>query len=235
MAAQRVSNERKKELRQLDPLQRNILKAMDFARYYKKQLLYISGAVVVVAIVFAGILTSFKRSEDSASDQVAKAMSAYRNLAEDPDAAYAAVKDDFQNVLTDYGNTDAGRMALVRFAGICMEAGQYDEAEKWFEKAYDVLGDQAGLGNFLLSSLGHVQLAKNNPDAAESYFLRIETNESDLLKDEARFILAKIYETRREDSKSRKMYDLIAREHGNSIYAGLAQSRVETVAVQQGG
>ncbi len=232
MAAQRVSNERKKELRQLDPLQRNILKALDFASYYKKQLLYVSGAVVVVAIVFAGVLTSFKRSENSASDRVARAMTVYRNLAEDPNAAYAAVKDDFQTVLTDYGNTDAGRMALVRFAGICMEAGQYDEAEKWFEKAYDEFGGQAGIGNFLLSSLGHIQLAKNNPDAAVPYFMQIETGESDLLKDEARFILAKIYEARQEDSNSRKMYDLIAREHENSIYADLAQSMTETVAVQ---
>lgn len=232
MAAQRVSNERKKELRQLDPLQRNILKALDFASYYKKQLLYIAGAVVVVAIVFAGVLASFKRSENSASDRVARAMTVYRNLAEDPDAAYQAVKDDFQTVLTDYGNTDAGRMALVRFAGICMEAGQYDEAEKWFEKAYDVYGGQAGIGNFLLSSLGHVQLAKNNPEEAVRYFMQIETGESDLLKDEARFILAKIYEARQEDSNSRKMYDLIAREHENSIYADLAQSMTETVTVQ---
>jgi predicted negative regulator of RcsB-dependent stress response len=208
------------------------LKALDFASYYKKQLLYIAGAVVVVAIVFAGVLTSFKRSENSASDRVARAMTVYRNLAEDPDAAYQAVKDDFQTVLTDYGNTDAGRMALVRFAGICMEAGQYDEAEKWFEKAYDVYGGQAGIGNFLLSSLGHVQLAKNNPEEAVRYFMQIETGESDLLKDEARFILAKIYEARQEDSNSRKMYDLIAREHENSIYADLAQSMTETVAVQ---
>lgn len=235
MATQRVSNERKKELRQLDPLQRNIFKAMDFARIYKKQLLYVSGAVVVVAIVFAGVLTSFNRSENSASDQVAKAMSAYRHLAKDPDAAYAAVKDDFLTVLTDYGNTDAGRMALIRFAGICLEAGQYDDAEKWFEKAYDVYGGQAGLGNFLLSSLGHVHLAKNNPDAAESYFLQIETSESDLLKDEARFILAKIYDAREETSKSQKMYDLIAREHENSIYADLAKSMRETVAGQLDG
>jgi predicted negative regulator of RcsB-dependent stress response len=235
MAAQRVSNERKKELRQLDPLQRNIFKAMDFARYYKKQLLYVSVAVVVVAIVFAGVLTSFKRSENTASDRVAKAMLQYSTLAEDPAAAYQAVKDDFQTVLTDYGNTDAGRLALVRFAGICMEAGQYDDAEKWFEKAYDVYGDQAGLGNFLLSSLGHVQLAKNNPDEAEPYFMQIETGESDLLKDEARFILAKIYEARQEASKSRKMYDLIAREHENSIYADLAQSMKEMDSVQQGG
>ncbi len=232
MATQRVSNERKKELRQLDPLQRNLLRAMDFVGIYKKQLLYVAGAVVVVAIVFAGILTSFKRSENLASDRVAKAMVQYRNLAEDPDAAYAAVKDDFQTVLTDYSNTDAGRMALIRFAGICMDAGQYEEAQKWFEKAYDMFGEPAGLRNFLLSSLGHVHLAKNNPDRAESYFLQIETGESDLLRDEARFILAKMYEARHESSKSREMYDLIAREHETSIYADLARSMVETVAVQ---
>ena len=232
MATQHVSNERKKELRQLDPLQRNILKAMDYARIYKKQLLYVSGAVVIVAIVFGGILTSFKRSENRASDLVASAMRHYQARADNPEAAYQEVKDDFHTVLTDYGNTDAGRMALVRFANICMEAGQYDEAEKWFEKAYEVLGDQARLRNFLLSSLGHVHLAKNNLDLAESYFLQIETGASDLLKDEARFILAKIYEARQEGSKSRKMYDLIAQEHGNSIYADLARNMMETAAVQ---
>lgn len=233
MATQRVSNERKKELRQMDPLQRNLFKAMAFAGTYKKQLLYAAGAVVVVGLVFAGVFTSFKRSENIASDRVAQAVVQYRTLSGDPQAAYQAVKDDFQTVLTDYSNTDAGRIALIRFAGICMEAGQFDEAKKWFEKALEVFGDQAGLRNFLLSSLGHVQLAKNDLDQAESYFMQIETGGSDLLMDEARFILAKIYEVRQDGSGTRKMVDLIAQEHGNSIYADLAQSMVkEPVTVQ---
>jgi tetratricopeptide (TPR) repeat protein len=233
MATQQVSNERKKELRQMDPLQRNLFKAMAFAGTYKKQLLYAAGAAVVVGLVFAGLVTSFKLSENIASDRVARAVIQYRTLSDEPQAAYEAVKDDFQTVLADYSNTDAGRMALVRFAGICMEAGQFDEAEKWFEKALEVFGNQTGLRNFLLSSLGHVQLAKNDLDQAESYFLRIETGESDLLRDEARFILAKIYEARQDGAGARKMVDLIAQEHGNSIYADLAQSMVkEPVTVQ---
>lgn len=233
MATQRVSNERKKELRQMDPLQRNLFKAMAFAGTYKKQLLYAAGAVVVVGLVFAGVFTSFKRSENIASDRVAQAVVQYRTLSDNPQAAYQAVKDDFQTVLADYSNTDAGRMALIRFAGICMEAGQFDEAEKWFEKALEVFGDQAGLRNFLLSSLGHVHLAENDLDQAESYFMQIETGGSDLLRDEARFILAKIYEAREDGSGTRKMVDLIAQEHGNSIYADLAQSMVnQPVTVQ---
>jgi tetratricopeptide (TPR) repeat protein len=233
MVTQHVSNERKKELREMDPLQRNLFKALAFAGTYRKQLLYVTGAVVVVALVFAGVFTSFKRSENIASDRVARAMSQYRSLADDPEAAYQAVKDDFLTVLADYSNTDAGRMALVRYAGICMEAGHLDEAEKWFEKALAVFGDQAGLRNFLLSSLGHVHLAKNDLARAESYFLQIETGESDLLRDEARFILAKIYEARQDGPRTRKMVDLIVQEHGNSIYADLAQSMVkQPVTVQ---
>ncbi len=224
MVSQHVSNERKKELRQMDPLQRNLFKAMAFAGTYRKQLLYVAGAVVVVALVFAGVVTSFKRSENTASETVARAVSQYQSLADDPETAYQAVKDDFQTVLTDYSNTDAGRMALVRFAGICMAAGQLDEAGKWFEKAYEVFGDQEDMHNFLLSSLGHVHLAKNDQDRAVSYFMKVETGPSDLLRDEARFILATIYQARQDDTKSRELYESIAREHQNSLYADLAQS-----------
>ncbi len=227
MATQHVSNERKKELRQMDPLQRNLFKAMAVAGTYKKQLIFAAGAAVLVGLVFAGIVTSFKRSENTASDQVARAVAQYHTLSDDPQAAYQAVKDDFQTVLADYSNTDAGRMALVRYAGICMEAGHLEEAEKWFDKALTVFGDQAGLRNFLLSSLGHVQLAKNDLAQAESYFVQIETGGSDLLRDEARFILAKIYESRQDGSGTREMVDRIAQEQGNSIYADLARSMVK--------
>ncbi len=186
------------------PLQRNLIKALAFAGTYKKPLLFAAGAVVVVGLVFAGVFTSFKRSENNASDLIAKAMSEYRTQAEDPNAAYLAVKEDFQTVFTEYGNTDAGRMALVQFAGICMEAGQYDDTQKWLEKAYDVFGDRPELRNFLLSSLGHVQLAQDNLDQAESYFVQIETGSSSLLKDEARFYWQKFMRPVRKGPRQRR-------------------------------
>jgi predicted negative regulator of RcsB-dependent stress response len=168
MVGQHVSNERKKELQQLDPLQRNLLKALAFTTTYKKQLLWVIGAVVVVAVVFAGVMISFNRAENKASDLVAGAMERYRSLADDPKAGpYLAVAEDFHTVLNNYANTSAGRMAQLRFAGICMDAGEYDQAGKWFEKALENVGDQAGMRNFILSSLGHVWLAQNDLDRAK--------------------------------------------------------------------
>jgi tetratricopeptide (TPR) repeat protein len=232
MANQSVSNERKKELREPDPLQKNLYKALAFAGTYKKQLLWVLGTVVVAAVVFAGVMTSFKRSENKASDLVAGALERHRALADDPHAAYLAVAEDFRTVLNDYANTSAGRIAQLRFAVICMDAGEYEQAGKWFEKALDSLGNEAGMHNFILSSLGHVWLARNDLEQAESYFLQIETGKSNLLRDEARFLLAKIYEARQDEAASQKMYGMLTREHMDSIYADLARGRLETASVQ---
>ncbi|MCF8112456.1 MAG: tetratricopeptide repeat protein [Desulfotignum sp.] len=232
MVNQNVSNERKKELQQLDPLQRNLLKAMAYAGTYKKQLLLILGAMVLVAVVFAGIMISFQRSENTASNLVAEAMNRYNTLADDPKAAYQAVRQDFHAVLNDYANTSAGRMAQVRYAGICMDAQEYDKALEWYEKALENVGKQAEMRNFLLSSLGHAWLAKNNQERAEFYFKQIETGKSDLLKDESRFVLAKIYESRQNTSASKKMYEMLVKEHADSIYLNLAQDMIDPVSVQ---
>jgi len=227
MANQGISNERRKELEQLDPLQKNIFKAMAYAGIYKKQLLLILGVVVLAAVVFLGIITSFQRSENKASHLVAEATARYNQLADDPKKAYQNVKDSFETVLNEYANTDAGKMAQITYAGICMDAGEYDRAGELYEEALKRFGDQAAMHNFLLSSLGHVWLAKNDLDRAETYFQQIETGKSDLLKDEARFVLAQIYAARQKSDASQKMYEKLVKENQQSMYAGLAQAMVK--------
>ena len=226
MANRGISNERKKELEQLDPLQKTLFKAMAYAGIYKKQLLLILGAVVVVAVVFGGIMISFQRSENQASHLVAQASSRYNRLADDPQKAYQEVKESFETVLNRYANTDAGRVAQVLYAGICMAAQEYDRAGTLYEKALKRVGNQAAMRNFLLSSLGHVWLAKNDLDRAKTYFQQIETGKSDLLKDESRFILARIYASEQQTDASRKMYEKLVTENQQSMYAGLAQAMV---------
>ncbi|HKJ98274.1 MAG TPA: tetratricopeptide repeat protein [Desulfotignum sp.] len=227
MANQGISNERRKELEQLDPLQKNIFKAMAYAGIYKKQLLLILGVVVLAAVVFLGIITSFQRSENKASHLVAEATARYNQLADDPKKAYQNVKDSFETVLNEYANTDAGKMAQITYAGICMDAGEYDRAGVLYEGALESFGEEAVLHNFLLSSLGHVWLAKNDLDRAETYFQQIETGKSDLLKDEARFVLAQIYAARQKSDASQKMYEKLVKENQQSMYAGLAQAMVK--------
>lgn len=223
MANQGISNERRKELEQLDPLQKNLFKALAYAGIYKKPLLIILSAVVVATVVFAGIITSFQRSENKASHLVAEATARYNRLADDPEKAYQNVKDSFETVLNEYANTDAGKMAQVTYAGICMDAGEYDRAAVLYEEALKSFGDQAAMHNFLLSSLGHVWLEKNDLDRAKTYFQQIETGESDLLKDESRFVLAQIYAAKQKSDASQKMYEKLVKENQQSMYAGLAQ------------
>ncbi len=226
MANRGISNERRKELEQLDPLQKNLFKALAYAGIYKKQLLLILGAVVVVAVVFSGIMVSFQRSETQASNLVAEAAGRYNRLADDPQKAFLEVKESFEAVLDRYANTDAGRMAQIIYAGICMDAQEYDRAGTLYENALKNVGNQAAMRNFLLSSLGHVWLAKNDLDRAKTYFQQIETGKSDLLKDESRFILARIYASVEQTDASQKMYEKLVAENQQSMYAGLAQAMV---------
>ncbi|MFN2356731.1 MAG: tetratricopeptide repeat protein [Desulfotignum sp.] len=232
MVHQGISNERRKELEQLDPLQKNLLKAMAYAGIYKKQLLLVSGAVVVAAVVFAGIMISFQHSESEASNLLAQANARYDSLAQDPQKAHQAVKQDFEIVLNKYANTNAGKMARITYAGICMEAGEYDTAGALYEKALNSSGDQAAMRNFLLSSLGHAWLARNDLDRAKTYFQQIETGNLDLLKDESRFVLAQIYASEQKMDASQKMYEKLVAENQNSLYTSLAQDKLSTGPVQ---
>jgi len=225
MADQNVSNERKKELEQIDPFQESLLKALAYAGENKKPIFLILGAIVVVGVIFSGIMFSFKKSENTASDLVSKAVAKY-SQAIDPAKGFETVKGDFETVFSDYSNTSAGKIARVKFAKICFDAGQYDRAFELYKEALDEFKNDSGMKNFLLSSLGHVSQAKNDLDKAKSYFLQIETGNSNLLKDDARFALAGLYEISNDMESSLKMYEKIVNDHENSIYRGIAESKI---------
>lgn len=229
MSDQSVSNERRRELEQMDPFQEALAKSLAYASENRKQLFLILGAVVVVCVVFSAIMFNFKRSEIAASRVVADATRQYgETYAKDQDykKGYNAVKDSFQSVFDDYSNTNAGRLALVTFAKICFDAEEYDKAYALYLNALDILGNEAGMENFLLSALGNLSQIKGEPEKAKSYYLRIEKGSSDLLKDEARFSLALLYEADNDMEASLKMYEKILKENENSIYRAIAESKV---------
>lgn len=228
MAEKKVSNERKKELQQMDPFQANLLKAMAYAKEYKKLLILISSAIVVVAIVFSATLYSFQKAEHNAAVIVSKALTKYAE-ANDPDKGYLAIKNDFQTVFEDYSNTSAGKQALVQFAKICYDASKFDLSYQYYKKALKIFKNQALMENFILASLGNVCLAKKDLKEAEKYFFQIENGTTDLLKDQARFILAALYETSGNNDESKKMYENIVAEYENSMYKPIAKSKIDAI------
>ncbi|NOX33639.1 MAG: tetratricopeptide repeat protein [Deltaproteobacteria bacterium] len=228
MAEQRVSNERKKELGQVDPFQESLLKAARYAKEYKKPLILITGAIVVAAMVFSGIMYNFHKAEDTASILVDHALTKYANV-KDPVKGYLACKNDFQTIFADYANTTAGRLAKVKFAKICYEASKFDQSYKYYKQSLETFKDKALVENFILASLGHVSLARKDFESAKKYFLQIEKGQTDLLKDEARFALAMLYKANNNTAESKKMYEKIVTEYGNSIYRPIAKSKIDAM------
>ncbi len=229
MANQGVSNERKKELTQMDPFQAGLTKSIEWASAHKKQLMIAAGALVGVVVVFSVIMFSFKQSEIKASELAAKAYEKYEEqYSQDRDArkGYDAVKDDFQTLFDEYPNTSAGRMALINFGKICFEAKDYDQAYDLYSQALSTVGDKAGVKNFLLCAMGTICELKNDMEQAKSYYLRVEKGASNLLKDDARFALALIYEKLNDTAAGRQMYEKIAQSPGTSMYKAIAQARI---------
>ncbi|MBU1196280.1 MAG: tetratricopeptide repeat protein [Proteobacteria bacterium] len=227
MADRSVSNERRKELEQLDPFQEKMLKMMALIKENKKQLIFALIAVVLVIAVFSSVTYSFKKAEDTAAILVTQALDAYAGN-DDPVNAFSKLNDDFQTIFSEYANTSAGRQALVAFAKICYDASKFDLSYKYYKEALVELKNDPLMENLILSSLGHVCIARKANDEAKKYFLEIETGESDLLKDEARYELAVLYEADNNPDESRKMYEKIVSQSQNqaSIYTPIAKSKI---------
>jgi predicted negative regulator of RcsB-dependent stress response len=226
MSEQKVSNERKKELVQMDPFQENLIKALAYAKEYRKRLLLICCALVSVILIFSGIMYSFKIAELKSSAIIAQALNEYGKLREDPVKGYLEVKDDFNLVSNKYSNTVTGKMAKVRFAKICYDASEYDKAFDLYKKSFDEFKNDESMKNFLLASLGHVSQARNKLDDAKTYFLEIENGQSILLKDEAKFALAMLYETDGDIKTSHEFYRKVVADHDNSIYKSMVESKI---------
>ncbi|WP_300459988.1 tetratricopeptide repeat protein [Desulfobacula sp.] len=228
MADQNVSNERKKELGQLDPFQEKLLKTLAYAKEYKKQLILIAGAVLLVALVFSGIMYSFQKAENTAAILVTQALTQYAD-ANDPDKGYADTKTDFQTIFTDYANTTAARQARVKFAKICYDASQFDQSYHYYKEALEDFNNEARMENFLLASLGQVCIVRKEFEDAKKYFLQIEQGNATLLKDEARYMLAMLYGTANNTVESKKMYEKIITDYESSMYTPMAKSKLEQI------
>lgn len=225
MTQQSVSNERKKELEQIDAFQAGIIKAMEFGKTYQKQLLIAAGAVVLVIVIFSAVMYSFQRSETKAAELASQALTAY-SKAGDPQTGYAEVENAFGRLFSEYANTAAGQLGLVQFAKICYDASKFDKSFQFYKQALDIFRKDALMKNFLLSSLGNVSLAKNDVEGAKKYFMQIKKGDLDLLKDEAQFHLALLLEGS-DDVQSRQMYENILAQHEQSMYAAIAKSKID--------
>lgn len=228
MTQQRVSNERRRELEQMDPFQEKLVLALNFVNAHKKQVVIGITAVLSVIIIFSGIMYSLKKSEDTAALMVSNAAAEYAKN-ENPEAGYEAVKSSFETIFKEYANTSAGKQANVMYAKICYDASKYDQSLKHYKEALDLFKNKAMMKNFLLSSLGHVSVALEDYEAAKKYFEQVSKSDNLLLRDEADFSLAMLYEIENKNEQSKALYEKIVSDHADSLYIPIAKSKLSQV------
>ena len=224
--AETISRERKKELEQLDPFQENVLKVMAYVKEFKKQLVLIAGAIVLVTLIFSGIMYSFQRAENTAGVLMAEVLKKYAKV-NDPEKGYLETEADFKVIFSEYANTNAGRLAKVKFAKICYDASKFDQSYEFYKESLQIFQKDELVKNFLLASLGHVCIARKEFGEARDYFLKIEEGKTGLLKDEAKFSIAMLDEASGNAGESKKMYEKIVAEHENSMYMPIAKAKIQ--------
>ncbi len=232
MAEQGVSNERKKELEQLDPFQENLLKAAATAKKYKKPLLLGLAALVIAVGAFWAALASFHSARESASDLLAKATALYAS-SKDAKAGYQAVKEKFHQIFEEYANTPAGKRARIRFAGIAYAAEEYDAAYEMYIAAYEDYKKDPLMNEMLLLALGNVCAARKDYDKAMNFFDDARSYKGGIWKEQALFMSAQLHELKNDTDNSRKIYEEFFSEKSSgqtsTIYQEMARDRMNRI------
>lgn len=221
----KISNARKKELEQPDPILETLQGWANSVIRYKKQMVMVIGGIVAVVAVFSATLYSIGRSEDKASEFLAQVLSNYNDT--DPVKGYDAVKDDVAEFIASYPNTAASAQARVRFAKIAFDAGKFEEAHGMYLGALDKFKSDKAMENLLFASLGRTSLALEKVDEAETWFRKIVKAEGSLLKGEALFNLGLILADRGDSEESQQLLQKVVKDHGDSIFAPMAEARIQ--------
>lgn len=216
----RISNARKKELDQPDPFLEKLQTGADISTRYRKQIIWILVAGLVVVSIFAGTIYSINRSEEKASEFLAHILSKYSDV--DPVKGYEAVKDDVIKFIASYPNTTASTQAGVRFAEIAFKASKFEEAHERYLVALDDFKKDPLMGNLLLAAMGRTCLAMDKKEEAATYFRKISDSKSSLLKGEALFNMGVLLADKGDIAASQKMFQEIVTSHGESIYKPMA-------------
>lgn len=221
---------RKELLEEPDPFMVFVGKAMTFVKTYQQQIIMAVIAVVLVALVIFGVIHFRQKSEDRAAALFGKAVVKYHGAMQSkskPDfAAYEEVKADFRAVIDQYGSTGAGRAALIKYADICFEMKQYDEAIDAYQKALAAFKDQNDFTGLINNGLAYAHEARGDMDEAEKYFNRVLADPHAVAKDHVLFNLARIYEKQgRTDQRAEALKRLVT-EYPESIFYQPAKEKM---------
>ena len=219
---------RKELLEEPDPFMVFVGKAMTFVKTYQQQIVMAVIAVVLVAVVITGVFYFRQKSEDRAAAMFGKAIAKYQGLMQNNPgfAAFEELKGDFKAIIDQYGSTGAGRAALIKYANVCFDMKQYDEAIDAYQKALTAFKGQKDFTGLINNGLAYAYEAKGDVEAAETYFNRVLSDPNAVAKDHVLFNLARIYEKQGRAEQRADALNRLVSEYPESIFYQPAKEKM---------
>ncbi|NOY69069.1 MAG: tetratricopeptide repeat protein [Deltaproteobacteria bacterium] len=212
----------------IDPFMESMNRLLNWAKENQKRLIVWAIVIFVLIAAAAGAAFYYNHAQNRAATLLGKAMMEFRTARSNngPFAAYETIKGELKEVMDKYGYTDAGKMALIQYAGVCCFSGDYDKAIGSYEKAFDKYGDNPMLKDLIISGLAYGYAGKKDFKNAISWFEKIAQNPDATGQDEALFNLGLIYGQTGQTEKSRSAFKRIVSDFPGSIYLNTAKQNL---------
>jgi tetratricopeptide (TPR) repeat protein len=212
-------------LPQPDQVEAFFKQSLEFVRVHQKAIVFAAAAVVLAAAVIAGVIYFQKKAEEKAQallgEAVSRLESAERSKA--PEDAYAEVKADLQKIVEEYGSTDAGKAAMLKYADLCYRTGDYEAAIEMYQGALEAYRKAPDVRALIVNGLAYAHEGRGDYDKAARYFRRIVEEEAAPLKAQALFNLGRIYGEMEKPEKQKAAFEQLVKEYPDSMYYPLAR------------
>jgi tetratricopeptide (TPR) repeat protein len=228
MMATKKKVSRKRLLKEPDEFLSLSARLFQFVVEHKYQVLAALGGVILIVLGLSGwrYYSHQRDSESLAAFQ--KLWDRYESLRNandsDPQRAYQNVRDDFEQLIADYGERPGGRFARVIFADICYDGGEVEKAIAHYNEALQDF-PPSFYRDQILSGLGYAHEAKGEYAKAVAFFEEIAKGSNQALKAESLFNLGRLYAKLGEEKMSHRAFQKIVENAPQSLYAELAAER----------
>lgn len=189
-----------------------------FIEKYQKQILYVVGAIVLAVIIILAFRNFYlKPREINAENEMYKAQN-YFNTDSFKIALEGKANEfiGFKEIVSEYGSTASGNLA-VAYSGICYyKLGQYDNAIKY-------LAQFEGKDDYFTTSVigltGDCYVETGNVKKAVGFFVKAADKNNEVLSPVYLKKAGIAYESLKEPEKALKMYTKIKEDFSKSVEA----------------
>jgi TolA-binding protein len=193
----------------------------------KKQVAWGAGILVVVGLIVSYYVWSQGEKEISAGEALSDAVAAAL-----PGGGRAESADAYLKVATTHPGTSAGARALLAAAGVLFTQGKYAEAQTQFQKFGKDYLDSPFRSQAMLGEAASLDALAKPEEAARAYKKLIDRHPGEIVVPQAKFALARIYESQNKLSEARALYEEISRVQSSSSLVNEAGIKAEELRLK---